>query len=41
MWNDVIREANIFVTTQETESMYTKDDARHAKQVYELASSSV
>ena len=39
-WNDVLRKANIFVTTQETESMYTKDDVRSANQAYKLASSS-
>ena len=33
-WNDVIREAHSFVTTQETESMYTKADVRRAKQGY-------
>jgi hypothetical protein len=31
-WNNVIREAHSFVTTQETQSMYTKADVRQAKQ---------
>jgi hypothetical protein len=39
-WNNVIKEAHSFVTTQEMELMYTKADVRRAKEAYKLASTS-
>jgi hypothetical protein len=37
-WDDVMNEASSHMTTQETESMYTKAKVKRAKQAYRLAS---
>ena len=37
-WDAIMGEARTYVTSQETESMYTKREIAHAKQAYELAS---
>ena len=37
-WDDVMNKASSHLTTQETESMYTKAEMKRAKQAYQLAS---